>query len=199
MNNTNKKRSVSMNSQINKISWKLLLITIGVIVAVIVCGMFAINTILNTAINYTEQITTAKSEIKIQEKLRADSLPNLANCIKSYNKYEYETIISAIKARNISSDKDVKEVQTMINAVAEKYPELKSNKNYEKYMEQLCTAENKIANARTNYNIWVTKYNYHCDGFPRKQILNMMGYKKKIFEKINFDVSEDAPIELLDD
>ena len=187
------------NSIIDKISLKLLLIIIGIVITVSVCGMFIINNIPNTAINYVEQITTAKSEIKIQEKVRADSLPNLANCIKSYNKYEYETIIATIKARNISSDKDVKEIQTMINAVAEQYPELKSNKNYEKYMEQLCTAENKIANARTNYNTWITRYNYYCNSFPRKQILNVMGYKKIKFEKLDFDISEDAPIELFDD
>lgn len=38
--------------------------------------------------------------------------------------------MAVVETRGTSSDNSVNEIQTMINAVAEAYPELKSNENY---------------------------------------------------------------------
>lgn len=179
-----------------KKSWKLPIIIIGAIVAVVISGVFAFNSIPNKAISYEEQITTAQSEIKIQEKRRADLIPNLVDCVKACDKHEYETLVAVIKERGIVSDSSVEEIKTMINAVTEQYPQLESSKNYKKITNELTITENIIANTRTNYNTWVTRYNSYCKRFPIRQILSIMGYEKNEFKKLNFDVSDDAPTNL---
>lgn len=179
-------------------SFKLVLIIIGIIIAIVLLGMFALNSVPNKVISYEEQITTAQSEIKIQEKRRADLIPNLVDCVKEYDKHEYETLMAVVEARGTNSDSSVQEIQTMINAVAEQYPELKSNENYKELMNELSTTENLIANTRTNYNKWVSQYNTHVKKFPNKQILNFLGYEVTEYQKLTFDVSSDAPTNLFD-
>lgn len=183
---------------VKKKSWKLPLIIIGIVIAVIGLSVFAFNSIPNTAIGYEEQITNAQSEIKIQEKRRADLIPNLVDCVKQYDKHEYETLMAVVEARGTNSDTVAEDIKTMISAVAEQYPELKSNENYKELMNELATTENKIAKTRSNYNTWVSTYNSYCRRFPNKQILNMMGYEKQGFEKLNYDISEDAPVNLFE-
>lgn len=179
-----------------KRSFKMPLIIIGIVVAVVLFGVFAFNSIPNKVISLEEQITTAQSEIKIQEKRRADLIPNLVDCVKQYDKHEYETLMAVVEARGANSDETAETIQTMINAVAEQYPELKSNENYKELMNELSTTENKIAQTRTNYNEWVTKYNSYSRKFPNKQVLNFMGYEVTKYEKLTFDVSSDAPTDL---
>ena len=179
-------------------SFKMTLIVIGIILAVVMFAVFALNGVSNKAISYEEQITTAHSEIKIQEKRRADLIPNLVDCVKEYDKHEYETLMAVVEARGTSSDSSVQEIQTMINAVAEAYPELKSNENYKELMNELATTENLIANTRTNYNKWVSQYNTHVRKFPNRQILDFLGYEVAEYQKLTFDVSSDAPTNLFD-
>ena len=181
-----------------KVSIKVLLIAIGIALAVCLLGVFLVNSVPNKLISYEEQITTAQSEIKIQEKRRADLIPNLVDCVKEYDKHEYETLMAVIEARGTNSDEVASEVQTMINAVAEQYPQLKSNENYKELMNELTTTENKIAQTRTNYNEWVSKYNTYYKKFPNKQILSFIGYEVTKYEKLDFNVSSDAPTNLFD-
>ena len=179
-------------------SWKLILIIAAVVVALVIMIVFAFQGVQNKAINLEEQITTAQSEIKIQEKRRADLIPNLVDCVKAYDEHEHQTLMDVIAVRGTSSDTVVSEVTTMINAVAEAYPQLQSNTNYQQLMTELAVTENLIAQTRTNYNTWVTQYKSYVRKFPNKGILNMLGYEVQNFEKLTFDVSSDAPTNLFD-
>lgn len=177
-----------------KFSWKLCLIIIAVIAAIAMLFVFAFQGVQNKAIGLEEQITTAQSEIKIQEKRRADLIPNLVDCVKSYNEHEYNTLMGVIAERGAGSDEAV----TQVLLTLENYPELKSNENYKQLMTELATTENLIASTRTNYNTWVTKYNSYVKKFPNRSILNMLGYEVQTFEKLTYDVSSDAPTNLFD-
>lgn len=174
-------------------SWKLPVIIIAVVLALVMMFVFAFQGVQNKAIGLEEQITTAQSEIKIQEKRRADLIPNLVECVKSYNEHEYNTLMAIVEARGANSDDVADEVKTAINVVAEQYPDLKSDENYKQLMTELSTTENLIANTRSNYNNWVTQYNSYVKKFPNRGILNMLGYEIQTFTKLNFDVSSDAP------
>ena len=179
-------------------SWKLPLIIIAAILAVILLFVFAFQGVQNHAIGLEEQITTAQSEIKIQEKRRADLIPNLVDCVKAYDEHEYNTLMAVIEARGSSSDEVVGDIMANINVVAEQYPELKSNENYKQLMTELATTENLIAQTRTNYNTWVSQYNTYTRKFPNAGILSLLGYERQTFEKLNYDVSSDAPTNLFD-
>lgn len=174
-------------------NWKIVLIIAAVVVAVVLMFVFAFQGVQNKAIGLEEQITTAQSEIKIQEKRRADLIPNLVDCVKAYDEHEYNTLMAVIEARGSGSDEIAAEVMTSVNVVAEQYPELKSNENYKQLMTELATTENLIAKTRSNYNTWITKYNSYVKKFPNRGILDMLGYKNQTFEKLNYDVGYDAP------
>lgn len=153
----------------------------------------------NTAIHLEEQIKESKSAINIQEKRREDLIYNLVDTVESYNKYEQDTMTKIVEARAKASNGQVEEAQVLINAVAEKYPELKSNENYKTLMTELSVTENLIAQHRDNYNVQVKQYNKHVRTFPNSMILNMMGYEKLDNSYLEYDASEDAPRNLFKD
>ena len=61
--------------------WKSILIIAAAVIAVIVLAVFSFQGTQNKAISLEEQISTAQSEIKVQEKRRADLIPNLVDCV----------------------------------------------------------------------------------------------------------------------
>lgn len=181
---------------ISKGNWKLYVI-IGVsALFVILTFVFIANSFKNYAINLEEQIETAKSDIKVQEKRRANLIPNLVDCVKNYNEYEYQTLMDVISSRNLNNDNDVEEVKDMINITAEAYPELKSSENYRQLMTELSTTENLIAEYRSNYNKQVKEYKRYVRKFPNKQFLNLTGYEVLEYDYLDYDVSSDAPTNL---
>ena len=182
-----------------RFSWKLCLIVMAIVISLALMLVFAFQGVQNKAISVEEQIGTAQSDIKVQEKRRADLIPNLVDCVKAYDEHEYKTLMDVIAARGTSSDESVTEIQTMISAVAEAYPELKSSENYRELMNELSTTENLIANYRSNYNTWVKKYNQYVRKFPNRQILGALGYETVEYSYLTYDVSEDAPTNLFED
>lgn len=113
-------------------------------------------------------------------------ITDLADCVKEYDKHEAETLLNVVEARgNNGSITDIENVTTSIAAVAEAYPELKSNENYKELMNELSTTENMILQYRTAYNNEVRAYKKYVRKFPYKQILGIMGY-----EVINYDYLE---------
>ncbi|WP_304393324.1 LemA family protein [uncultured Clostridium sp.] len=170
-------------------------IILGLII-LIICMFVGAN---NTAIHLEEQIKESKSAINIQEKRREDLIYNLVDTVESYNKYEQDTMTKIVEARAKASSGQVEEAQVLINAVAEKYPELKSNENYKTLMTELSVTENLIAQHRDNYNVQVKQYNKHVRTFPNSMILNMMGYEKLDNSYLEYDASEDAPRNLFKD
>lgn len=179
-------------------SWKLPVIIIAAVLAVVLMFVFAFQGVQNHAIGLEEQITTAMSEIEIQEKRRADLIPNLVDCVQAYDEHEYNTLMAVIEARGANSDEVAAEVMTSVNVVAEQYPELKSNENYKQLMTELAATENLIAQTRSNYNSWVTQYNTYIRKFPNSTILNMLGYERQMFAKLEYNASSDAPTNLFD-
>lgn len=178
---------------------KLPIIILCVIIALGLLFFGIVQGAKNKAITYEEQINESQSAIKVQEKRRADLIPNLVDCVKAYDKHEYETLMAVVEARGVDSDDSVTEIQTMINAVAEAYPELKSNQNYQDLMDELSMTENSIANYRENYNKQVKSYKKHTRSFPTSLFLGIAGYDAIEYEYLNFNVSEDAPTNLFND
>lgn len=181
-----------------KISKKLILITAAISIAVFLLIIFYTQGVHNKAIYYEEQISTAQSDIQIQEKRRADLIPNLVDCVKDYNQHEYNTLMATINARDASDVKTAKEVKNMLIAVAEAYPELKSNANYKELMNELAATENLITTYRNNFNNCLKKYNQYVRQFPHKQILSILGYELIDSTYLDYNASESAPTNIFD-
>lgn len=171
---------------------KLILIIVVIVVCVVIAALFLIHNAENTAVGMEERINAAKSEINVQEKRRADLIPNLVECVKAYDKHEYETLLAIVKERG-TTDTAVSEVQTMIAAVAEAYPELSSSENYRQLMSELAITENLIANYRNAYNERVKEYNSYVRRFPHGFFFSLTGYEVKQYEYLSYETSADAP------
>lgn len=179
------------------ISWKLPLIIIGVVIAIILMCVFGVQSAQNRAISLEESIYTADSDIKVQEMARVSKVYNLADCVKQYDSHESETLTSL--AESMSKGNNVDNVQTAIAAVTYAYPELKSSDNYQTLMKELALIENTLAQYRENYNNCVNKYNRYVKGFPTRYFLSWTGYERKNFERLDYQAPVESPTNLFGD
>lgn len=76
---------------INK-NWKVISIVATGVLAVILLGVFTIQSSQNRAFTLEEQVRSANSDIKVQEKRRVDLVMNLVDCVKQYDTHEAETL-----------------------------------------------------------------------------------------------------------
>lgn len=171
--------------------WKLVLIILAGILAVILLCVFGVQGAQNTAFSLEEQVNTAQSDIKVQEKRRVDLVYNLADCVKQYDKHEAETLTAIVQGRGSAGD--IENVTTAITAVAEAYPELKSNENYKELMNELSMTENLIAEHRSNYNKQIKEYNRYIRKFPTRLFLNILGYEAQDYNYLDYNAPVDAP------
>lgn len=172
-------------------NWKLFLIVLVGIVAIILLCVFGVQSSQNKAFALEEQVNTAQSDIKVQEKRRVDLVYNLVDCVKQYDTHEAETLKAIVDGRG--SKGDIENVTTAITAVTEAYPELKSNENYKQLMNELSMTENLIAEYRSNYNKQIKEYNRYVRKFPTRMFLNILGYEVMDYQYLDYDVSSDAP------
>lgn len=174
-----------------KKNWKLCLIILAGILSIILLCVFGVQSSQNKAFSIEEQVNTASSDIKVQEKRRVDLVYNLADCVKQYDKHEADTLTAIVDGRGSSGD--IENVTTAITAVSEAYPELKSNENYKELMNELSMTENLIAEYRSNYNKQIKEYNRYVRKFPTRIFLNMLGYEVQEYTYLDYDAPVDAP------
>ena len=175
-------------------NWKLPLIIVGVVVAVVLLCVFGVQSVQNRAISLEESVYTAESDIKVQEKRRVDLVYNLADCVKQYDRHESETLTGL--ADGMSEGNSVEDVNTVIAAVTYAYPELKSNENYKQLMNELSITENMLSQYRENYNKSVTAYNRYVKKFPARIFLDWTGYEVLKFQRLDYQAPVDAPQDL---
>ena len=70
------------------------------------------------------------------------------------------------------------EIGTFINIVNESYPELNSDKDYIRVMDDINGSVNRISIARDSYNLAVSKYNKKIRKFPERIYANIFGFEK---------------------
>lgn len=177
-----------------KKNWKLTLIIVAGILAVIMLCVFLVQGAQNKAFSLEEQVNTASSDIKVQEKRRVDLVYNLADCVKQYDKHEADTLTAIVDGRGSAGD--IENVTTAITAVSEAYPELKANENYKELMNELAITENLIAEYRSNYNQQIKEYNRYVRKFPTRLFLNMLGYEVMEYGYLDYNAPVDAPQDL---
>ena len=152
-----------------------------------------------------QQVNEGWSGIDVQLKRRRDLIPELVKIASFYAKHEKETFsrVSELRtqAENAQDVEKLASAETEIStglqkifAVAEAYPELKSDSQFVKLQDNLSTIEKDLSYARRYYNAAVRNYNIAIYMFPEIIVANAMGYKERAFFEI--DASERANVKI---
>lgn len=148
----------------------------------------------NSLVVLKTRIQEALSGIDVQLKRRADLIPNLVETVKGYAKHEKEVFENVTKARSALMTADSMHAKAEANdmltgalkslfAVAEAYPELKANTNFQDLQRQLEDTEDKVAYSRQFYNSNVLDFNAKIQMFPTNIFAGMFGFKEFEFFK----------------
>jgi len=141
----------------------------------------------NTIPTAEEQAKAKWADVQNNYQRRADLIPNLVATVQGYAKQERDVLVSVTEARARATQIQV-DASTLTDpaaferyqraqdelsgrlgrllAIAENYPELKSNANFLALQSQLEGTENRIAIARRDYNEAVRVYNTTVRTFP---------------------------------
>ena len=166
--------------------WWIILIAAVAVIAFYVIGVY------NSLVSLRNKVDDQASQIYVQLKKRFDLIPNLVETVKGYTKHEKETLEGVIKARNtyvtadnlgdqLKADGELSNAISKLFALAESYPDLKANENFNKLQDELSSIEEKISYARQFYNDAVLKYNNKIQMFPSNIVASLFGFKKKDF------------------
>ena len=116
----------------------------------------------NTLQQTDEQIKAGWSEVLNQYQRRADLVPNLVATVKGF-----------------AAQGELTSALTRLIAIAENYPQLKSDANFRDLQAQLEGTENRIAVARNRYIRAVQEYNVTVRSFPSNLTAMLFGFKEK--------------------
>lgn len=132
----------------------------------------------NRLVALRQTTRNAFADIDVQLRQRYDLVPNLVETVKGYATHEKElfTKVTDARARAMQSGASLPakgEAEAALTgalmqlmAVAENYPDLKANANFQQLQGELSDIENKIAAARRFFNNAVTEYNIAIEQFP---------------------------------
>lgn len=169
------------------------------VAAVVVLGAFWFYRTYNGFVRMDEEVKTAWAQVETQYQRRSDLIPNLVNTVKGYAAHERETLEGVVEARakatsvNLSVDEltpatmaefqqaqeGVRSALGRLLVVAERYPDLKANQNFQELQAQLEGTENRIAVARERFNTTVRGYNVAVRRFPAVIVARMFGFGEK--------------------
>ncbi|MEJ0060958.1 MAG: LemA family protein [Terricaulis sp.] len=174
----------------------LILLIVAVVLAVLLIGIY------NRLVALRQNANQAFADIDVQLRQRHDLIPNLVETVKGYAAHEKGTLEAVIQARNsaVSAEKsgDPKAMgaaEGMLGAalgrliaLAEAYPDLKANTNFQQLQAELSDIENKLAAARRFFNNAVGEYNTGREQFPASLIAGPFGFGPRDF----FNIGEEG-------
>ena len=158
----------------------------------------------NNLISLRNQVVNGWKQIDVQLKRRHDLIPNLVAAVKGEMQFEQDTLEKVIQARNSAvsargvadtADKEnaVTQALSRLFALAENYPNLKSNEQVKTVMEELSSTENRIGFARQFYNDIATRFNTAQQLFPDNLIAQTFHFQQVELYEIKDDAERAVP------
>jgi LemA protein len=154
----------------------------------------------NTLQSTDEQIKASWAEVLNQYQRRTDLVPNLVKTVQGFAAQEKEILLGVTEARAkvgsiqatpelvndqqafnrfLDAQREMTSALSRLLAVAENYPQLKSDASFRDLQAQLEGTENRIAVARNRYIKAVQDYNVTVRSFPSNLTAKVFGYKTK--------------------
>lgn len=153
-----------------------LIVLVVIFVLLIVWGIATYNGLVKKR----NQVQEAWHQIDVELKRRHDLIPNLIETVKGYAQHERATLEEVLRARSAAinggnnpaaaaqNEGQLTQALGRLMAVAEAYPDLKSNANFLGLQNELSSTEDRIASGRRYYNAIVRELNTAIESIPTK-------------------------------
>jgi LemA protein len=174
--------------------------------AVIVGLVLYIISLYNHLVRLKHNVSKAWSNIDVLLKQRHDEIPKLVETCKQYMKFEQDTLEKVMQARSqVSQARQSQDVAGLglaegalrmglgqLFALAEDYPELCANENFQHLQGRISALENTIADRREFYNESTNINNIGIETFPDLIVARLFGFGER--DLLEFDASEIADV-----
>ena len=162
----------------------------------------------NDLVSIKHNVSKAWSNIDVLLKQRHDELPKLVETCKQYMKFEQETLQKVMEARSrVFAAREVQDIAGLgqaegalratlghLFALAEAYPDLKTNQSFQQLQARISSLENAIADRREFYNESVNVNNVRIEQFPDTIIAGMFNFKPA--QLLEFSETEKADVDM---
>jgi LemA protein len=183
------------------------IVTLVVLAAIVAIFTYLIMT-YNSLVQVKHNVSKAWANIDVLLKQRHDELPKLIETCKQYMKFEQETLQKVIDARSrVFSARESQDMRALgpaeaglrasignLFAVAEQYPDLKTNQTFLQLQSRISGLENAIADRREFYNESVNINNVRIEQFPDNVIAGIFHFGST--QLLEFDASEKTDVDV---
>ena len=182
------------------------IIAIVVVLIIIISYIF---TIYNGLILVKNNLKKSWSNIDVLLMQRSDEIPKLLTTIKAFVKHEKNMIDKVLESREnylgansvgekAVADNEMSSALKSLFALAENYPDLRSNENFIQFQSRISSLEDDIADRREFYNDSVNNYNIRIQSMPDVFIANSMGLKEEEMFEVVVSKKQDVEIDFSD-
>ena len=175
--------------------------------ALVVLAIYVVS-IYNHLVRLKHNVSKAWSNIDVLLKQRHDEIPKLVETCKQYMKYEQETLEKVMQARSrvaeARQNQDVPQLGAaegalrlglgQLFALAEDYPDLRANDNFQHLQGRISSLENSIADRREFYNESVNINNIGIEQFPDLIVARLFGFGPR--DLLEFEASETVDVDV---
>ena len=169
-------------------------VPVAVVVGILLVLVLPIVSSYNRLVDRQTAVDQAFADLDAQLQRRNDLIPNLVSAVRAVLQQEQSVFGELAQARSnyagartqeqkIEAANQVDAGIGRLLAIFEAYPQLRSNEHVRDLQTQLEGTENRIAQARRDYNAAVTDYNRSIRRFPRNLVAGLFGFERKsLFE-----------------
>lgn len=178
-----------------------------VIVCIAAITVYAV-VVYNGLVALKHAVAKSFANIDVLLKQRHDELPKLVETCKQYMQYEQQTLERVIAARSRvaqaqqqgdiaalgSAEGELRAGLGHLFALAENYPELKTNDTFRQLQDRISGLENAIADRREIYNESVNNNNVRIEQFPDSILARAFNFKA--FQLLQFSSDEKSDVNI---
>jgi len=179
------------------------------VVLVVVLVYFVM--IYNQLVQIKHNVSKAWANIDVLLKQRHDELPKLVETCKQYMKFEQDTLVRVMDARShVSTAREQQNIGALgqaegelrgalgkLFALAEAYPDLKTDQTFLHLQGRISSLENAIADRREFYNESVNINNVRIEQFPDSIVAALFSFRDMTLLKFSTQETADVDVKQL--
>lgn len=188
-----------------KLSKPAIATAVVLVVLLALGGALAAN--YNGLVKANNSVANSKAKIDTQLEQRYELIDNIVASVDGSQAQESDVFGKIADARKIGSSATSEGAKADANAtidtqiallprLQEQYPELRSNDQVTRLIQQLQTTAGQVATARDTYNDTVTNYNNNISSFPKNVLANIFGFKSKELFKASTAAETNPKVQL---